>query len=172
MLCLQEGDTVEEIGCGTGLNFGILQDQIGPQGRVNGVDMTHAMLDRARHRIERNGWSNIELIYCDAWQYECPQSVDGILSTLALTLVPEFDYVIQRGAESLLKGGHGVVANHKMPSNRFRALHLVLLPLFRPFGVTLDLSRRHPWESIQKYLHRTTMPEFFYGFTYIASGEK
>jgi demethylmenaquinone methyltransferase/2-methoxy-6-polyprenyl-1,4-benzoquinol methylase len=55
-LGLQRGDTVVEIGCGTGLNFGLLEERIGPEGRLIGVDLTDAMLAGARTRIEASGW--------------------------------------------------------------------------------------------------------------------
>jgi len=42
--------------CGTGLNFPLLQAAVGPAGRIIGVDLTDAMLDGARRRVERNGW--------------------------------------------------------------------------------------------------------------------
>jgi len=171
-LTLQPGDTVVEIGCGTGLNFSLLQAQVGPSGRIIGVDMTDAMLDKARERIDRNDWLNVELVHCDAASYEFPKDVCGIISTFALTLVPEFDQVIQRGTQSLPAGGHWVVADLRMPDNWFRHFYPLLIPLFRPFGVTLDLADRHPWESIEKYLRETTMEEYFLGFTYVASGVK
>lgn len=171
-LSLQSGDTVVEVGCGTGLNFRLLQDQVGPSGKIIGVDLTDAMLDQARERVDRSGWSNVELVHCDASSYEFPQDVSGIISTFALTLVPEFDQVIQRGAQSMRAGGHWVVADLRMPDNWFRHLYPLLIPLFRPFGVTLDLADRHPWESIEKYLRETTMEEYFLGFTYVASGVK
>lgn len=171
-LRLRPGDTVVEIGCGTGLNFGLLQHEVGPNGRIIGVDMTDAMLDQARGRIKREDWSNVELVHCEAGQYEFPQKVNGIISTFALTLVPEFDDVIGRGAEALMPEGRWVVADLKMPSNWLKYLYPLLLPLFRPFGVTLDLADRHPWASIEKYMRKTNMQQFFMGFTYIAMGEK
>lgn len=78
-LHLQKGDTVVEIGCGTGLNFSLLQDRIGPQGRIIGVDMTDAMLDQARARIAKHDWDNVELIQCDAGDYEFPLGCPQIL---------------------------------------------------------------------------------------------
>ncbi len=47
-LSLQPGSFVIELGCGTGLNFPLLMEQIGPEGRVIGVDLTPEMLDVAR----------------------------------------------------------------------------------------------------------------------------
>jgi Protein-L-isoaspartate(D-aspartate) O-methyltransferase (PCMT) len=46
-LQLQPGATVVEIGCGTGLNFGLLQKRIGASGRLLGVDLCADMLKRA-----------------------------------------------------------------------------------------------------------------------------
>jgi ubiquinone/menaquinone biosynthesis C-methylase UbiE len=43
-LALNHGDTVVDLGCGTGLNFSLLQGQVGPRGRIIGVDLTDAML--------------------------------------------------------------------------------------------------------------------------------
>ena len=81
-LALNQGDTVVELGCGTGLNFSLLQDRVGPRGRIIGVDLTDAMLDGANSRVAAHGWSNVELIQSDAAVYSFPAAVDGILSSL------------------------------------------------------------------------------------------
>jgi demethylmenaquinone methyltransferase/2-methoxy-6-polyprenyl-1,4-benzoquinol methylase len=107
-LRLKRGDVVVEIGCGTGLNFALLEEAVGPEGKVIGVDMTDAMLSEARKKVDSAGWSNVTLIQCDAAEYAFSGKVDGILSTFALTLVPEYDEVIRRGAIShCLPGGDG-----------------------------------------------------------------
>src|ERR1700756_1158124 len=56
-LGLGPGDSVVDIACGTGLNFPLIEDVIGPDGRIVGVDLTDAMLAQAQDRIETNGWS-------------------------------------------------------------------------------------------------------------------
>jgi ubiquinone/menaquinone biosynthesis C-methylase UbiE len=89
---------VLDLGCGTGLNFSLLQKRVDQAGRIIGVDLTDAMLARATERVLAKGWSNVELVKSDAADYGFPVTVDGILSTSALTLVPEFDVVVQRGA--------------------------------------------------------------------------
>src|SRR6266567_7248680 len=71
-LGLRPGDSVVDIACGTGLNFPLIEEAIGPDGRIVGVDLTDAMLARAQHRIEANGWSNISLVRADAAEFEFP----------------------------------------------------------------------------------------------------
>ena len=62
------------------------------------------MLEKADNRIRRNSWSNITLVQSDASAYQFPKRVDGIISTFALTLVPEYDKVIQIGGVYLCVG--------------------------------------------------------------------
>jgi demethylmenaquinone methyltransferase/2-methoxy-6-polyprenyl-1,4-benzoquinol methylase len=170
-LQLAPGDTVVEIGCGTGLNFGLLRDAVGPNGRIVGVDMTEAMLAKALARIQQKGWQNIELVHSDVGSYDFPAGLSGILSTFALTLVPEYDDVIARGAKALAPGGRWVVADLKMPAGWSASLFPLLLPLFRPFGVSADLAARHLWESVCAHARWCEMHEYYFGYTYIVVGE-
>ncbi len=171
-LRLSPGDTVVEIGCGTGLNFSLLQKAIGPTGHIIGVDLTEAMLTQARERAERAGWQNVDIVHSDAAAYDFPPGINGILSTFALTLVPEFDQVIERGARALEPGGRWVVADLKLPEGWSSRLLPLLLALSRPFGVSVDLAERHPWESICAHTQRCTMEEYYFGYTYIVAGER
>lgn len=169
-LALDEGDTVVEIGCGTGLNLSLLRRAVGPGGRIIGVDMTEAMLDRAAERIERHEWRNVELVHSDAATYEFPADLAGILSTFALTLVPEYDAVIRRGAEALRPGGRWAILDLRIPDGWSARLLPFLLPLFRPFGVTRDLADRRLWESLQSHLDPVEMTAGYFGYVYLAVG--
>jgi demethylmenaquinone methyltransferase/2-methoxy-6-polyprenyl-1,4-benzoquinol methylase len=171
-LALRPGDTVVEIGCGTGLNFSLLQRAVGPCGTIIGVDLTDGMLDQARRRVEREGWRNVQLVASDAARFQFPSRVDGVLSTFALTLVPEYESVVERGAQALAPGRRWVVADLKVPEwPGARLCARVLVPFYRPFAVTLDLAERHPWESIARHLKNATVSPRFFGFAYIATGE-
>ena len=170
-LGLEPGHTIVDICCGTGLNFPLLLDKIGTGGRIIGVDLSDAMLEKARHRVRKMGWSNVDLVQEDAARFKFPYPVNGIISTFALTLVPEFEEVIRRGADALAPGGQWVILELKMPPSPIRHLSPLVVPLlFRPFGSTLDLQHRHPWEAFERYLTGSSVTELFGGVAYIAQG--
>ncbi len=170
-LGLHSGDTVVEIGCGTGLNFPYLEQVVGPRGKIIGVNLTGAMLAQARQRVEKNHWANVELVQSDASQYTFPQGVDGILSTFAITLAPEYDLIIKNGAQVLAQRQRFVVCDLKMPENLPGWLKGLAFFITRPFAVTREQATWHPWESIKKYLPHYSYREFYFGFTYLAVGE-
>jgi demethylmenaquinone methyltransferase/2-methoxy-6-polyprenyl-1,4-benzoquinol methylase len=60
------GDTVLDIGCGTGLSFDPLLRRIGPSGRIVGVEPSPDMLARARDRVVQHGWSGVALLEATA----------------------------------------------------------------------------------------------------------
>src|SRR5258708_8858601 len=93
-LGLRPGDSVVEIACGTGLNFSLIEQVIGPGGRLVGVDLTDAMLAQAEHRIETDGWSNISLVQADAAEFDFPTKADPIPPPSALSPAPECLQVI------------------------------------------------------------------------------
>jgi demethylmenaquinone methyltransferase/2-methoxy-6-polyprenyl-1,4-benzoquinol methylase len=172
-LMLKHGDVVLEIGCGTGANFMLLQDRVGPVGRIIGIDLTRAMLDEAEKRINLEGWENIDLIQCAASEYPfVDRSVDAVFSTFALTLEPEYDAVIASIAKALRPNGIFAVADLKLAGG-WRLIFLpFLLALVRPFAVSLKLSNRHPWESMGRHLDNVHMTEYLGGYLYVASAAR
>jgi len=170
-LQLKPGDTVVELGCGTGLNFPLLQQAVGPEGKIIGVDLTEQMLAQAKIRVEKHSGKNVQLVQADAAAYEFPQGIGGVLTTFALTLVPEYDAVIQHAAGALSLGKRCVVLDLKLPESMPMWLVRFGVLVTRPFGVSLDLAGRHPWESIERYLVNVTFKELYLGFAYISAGE-
>jgi demethylmenaquinone methyltransferase/2-methoxy-6-polyprenyl-1,4-benzoquinol methylase len=172
-LALSQGDTVVDIGCGTGPNFSLLQERVGPSGRITGVDLTDAMLDQAAERVTAHGWSNVELVKSDAADYDFPSKVGGILSTFALTLVPEFDKVVRQGSMALRPGRRFVVLDFKRPSGWLmnKAAPLLAMLLTGPFGGNIEMASRKPWQSLEKHLTLIQFTSLYLGGAYIATGE-
>lgn len=171
-LNLSRGDAVVDLGCGTGLNFPFLQQALGSTGHIIGVDLTDAMLEVARARVRRAGWDNVDLLRMDMTTYEFGAEVAGVLSTLALTLVAEYDDVIRRATRSLQPGGRLAVFDLKRPANWPHWLVRLAAWMNRPFGVSLELAQRHPWESIRRYLREVHYQEYYFGALYLSVGEK
>ena len=175
-LGLRPGDTVVDLACGTGLNFSLLEGVIGPDGRIVGVDLTDAMLAQAQHRIETNGWSNISLVQADAAEFEFPTGIDAILSTYALSQVPECGDVIAHGAAALSPGGRWAVLDLKVPDNAPRWLAQLGIGLVRPFASIEEWIVRRPWEAIRAAqwdaLADVSWTELFCGTAFLAAGSR
>ena len=169
-LNLNPGDTVVEIGCGTGLNFPLIQKYVGAAGKIVGVDLTVDMLQKAEERVKRHGWKNVTLVQSDASRFNYPAKTNGILSTFAITLIPEYDEIIKKGSEALSPNGRFAILDFKKPEWPDWLIRFFLF-ISQPFGVTLDLSNRHPWESIEKYLTAVCFERLYFGLTYLSVGE-
>lgn len=61
-LALNRGEIVLDIARGTGLSFGLIEERIGPDGRLIGIDLSPEMLSKAEERARRHGWRNIQLV--------------------------------------------------------------------------------------------------------------
>jgi SAM-dependent methyltransferase len=87
-LDLSPGDTVVEMGCGTGANLPHLRRAVGPGGHVVGIDLTGPLLARARERIAREGWANVHVVQGDATAAPLG-AADALLATFVVGLLAE-----------------------------------------------------------------------------------
>ena len=175
-LGLRPGDTVVDMACGTGLNFPLLEKVVGPGGRIVGVDLTDAMLARAQDRIKTNGWSNVSLVQADAAGFDFPTGVKAILSTYALTQVPECAEVIAHGAAALSEGGRWVVLDLKIPANVPRWLVRLGTGSVRPFASVDQWIMRRPWDVIRAAMREELADlawiELVFGTAFLAAGSR
>lgn len=79
LLQLQPGQTVLDMGCGTGMSLALLQQAVGPQGCVVGVDQCPDMLEHAHQRVRQQGWANVQL-GCEPIEHaDLPAQADAAL---------------------------------------------------------------------------------------------
>ncbi|MFN2557585.1 MAG: methyltransferase domain-containing protein [Nitriliruptorales bacterium] len=76
-------EVIFDVGCGTGLNFEAIEQGIGPQGRLIGIDRSPAMLRRAQERLALNGWRNGTLLGSAGHVEGLDVEADGVLFCLA-----------------------------------------------------------------------------------------
>lgn len=172
------GDTVLEIGCGTGANFPYIQARVGPDGRLIALDYTPAMLAQARRRAEREGWRNVEFVQGDAAQVDSLVAgpVDGAISTFCLSIVPGWRQAIAGAAARLRPGGRLVVLDGSV---RPRGLLRLLWPLLewwtRYYGFAdpaVDY-RPIPWRAaLEEHLTNVRYRERYLGAIALCYGEK
>jgi len=174
-LGLRSGDTVVDVGCGTGLNFPLLQDAIGSEGKIIGVDQSQTMLDQARQTVAVNGWQNVELICADAAGFEFPPQVDGVLSTYVLILVPDCGRVVTNACQALRPDGRLSILDMAWP--RYCPLwwrHVLFF--LRSYGVTAGILRACPWKGVQESMAKGLVDfscrQRWFGFFYLAEGRK
>ena len=109
---IEPGETVLDLGCGAGTDLLIAAQMIGPEGRAIGVDMTPAMLERARRSAADMGLENVELhkSLIEALPID-DASIDVVISNGVIDLVPDKDAVFAEIDRVLRPGGRLQVAD-------------------------------------------------------------
>lgn len=150
------GDTVIDLGCGTGLNFAGLVAAVGPTGRVVGVDRSSDMLAVARRRVAASGWNDsVTLVSADAATLD-PSTIvaasggraaDAVFSTYALSVIPARDEAWRRACAAVRPGGRAGIVDMQRPRGRWRVLEPLALLACATGGADIDA---HPWRLLER----------------------
>jgi len=167
-LALQRGDSVVDVGCGTGLNFRQVELEIGPRGRLLGIDASPEMLARARARVAHRRWRNVTLIEAAAERAEIPFEVDAVLLSWVHDVMRSssaLEHILGRA-----KPGARVVAlGPKAPPWWASGLKVPLYLATRPYVSTVE-GLGEPWSHLARLVPDLRVdPRWFEG-AYLASG--
>ncbi|SDK27497.1 class I SAM-dependent methyltransferase [Natronorubrum texcoconense] len=107
---LEPGDTVVEMGCGTGANLPYLRDRVGPEGTVVGIDFTGPVLERARDLTAE--YDNVHVVRADATQPPLDvEDVDALLATFVVGMLEDPAGAVDDWCDLVGPDGHVVLAN-------------------------------------------------------------
>jgi ubiquinone/menaquinone biosynthesis C-methylase UbiE len=167
-LALKRGDTVIDVGCGTGLSLPLLRECVGATGKIIAIEQSPEMLALASERARHNGWENITLLNSPVEEAAIPDDADAALF--------HFTHDILRTRAAIAN-----VVRHLKPGARVAAAGLKWAPMWAmPVNlfvwqaamrsVTSLEGLRAPWSNLERLIPGLVVDRMLGGGVYVAHG--
>lgn len=167
-LPVSAGQVVLDVGCGTGLCFGLLLEKVGAEGGVAGIEESPEMVARARERIEQEGWRNVRVVQSRAEEAQIAVAADAALFCAVHDILQS--QAALRNVMSHLRSEAWVAAGGgKWAAPWMVAVNLATMSLHAPYVRSFEGFYR-PWSHLEQLLEGVDVRELAFGNAYIVTG--
>ena len=137
-LKVEPGERVLEVGVGTGLCLPLYPRECD----ITAIDVSAAMLEKARARVKEHGLTNVKLLKMDAGEMEfADSSFDIVIAAYVVTAVPDHRKLMKEMIRVSRVGGRLILLNHfTQESPIIAAVEKAISPICTRIGFRTDLS--------------------------------
>ncbi len=170
LLQLRPGQTVLDVGAGTGLSYALLRQAVGEQGTVLAFEQSPEMFQQARARVMRERWANVWHSCTAAETVKLPERADAVLFNYVHD-ISRTHAAVDNIMRQVKPGAHVAVAGMKFFPWWTGPLNLLPWLKNRPYNARpADLW--HPWDLIERWCDGFQRASTQSGMGYIAHGRR
>jgi ubiquinone/menaquinone biosynthesis C-methylase UbiE len=165
---LKRGECVIDVGCGTGMSFSWVEDFIGSEGAIIGIEQSPEMLERARTRASEHGWRNVTLLSAPVEEAQVPAVADAALFHFTHDIM-RTPAAVANVVGALRPGARVVAAGLKWAPLRAMPLNIFVCGAVLRSTTTFE-GLGEPWSHLEKLVRDFEVEEMLGGGVYVASG--
>jgi demethylmenaquinone methyltransferase/2-methoxy-6-polyprenyl-1,4-benzoquinol methylase len=167
-LRLHPGDVVVDVGCGTGLCFPLIEERIGRQGRLIGIEPCAEMMSRAVSRVDAHRWGNVTLVREPAEEARLPVACDAALLCAAHDILRS-PIALMNVLGQLRPGGRVLAIGGKWAPPWMPTLNFAVFALHWPWARTFEGFKR-PWSHMEQLVGDLQVETVALGAGFVAWG--
>jgi tRNA A58 N-methylase Trm61 len=167
-LPLQPGQVVLDVGCGTGLCWGLLREKVGPCGTVIGIEESPEMAAVAREHIAREGWRNVTVVQSSAEDARLEATADAALFC-AVHDILQSPGALRNVMAKLCPGAWAAAGGGKWAAPVMVAVNSMVRALHAPYVRNFSGFDR-PWRYLEHLVEDVQVWEMAFGGGYVMTG--